>query len=338
MHQMKFKSRIKNRTNKAFFSTVLRINVLVLLVTIFSTSVYAENPKIGEPAKPQPAAPLITSQTHQDIKIEKPRPLLSENTPIKREIEIIDSLMFEKELEEEEEFMIPAEDIYQSWNNINVNPYSNIVIPDTFMVDLSSMTMPIDDEVIRITSKFGPRKRRMHKGIDLKVQVGDTIRAVCDGKVRVKRFEKRGYGYFLVLRHPNGMETVYGHLSKFLVEENDVVKAGQAIALGGNTGRSSGSHLHLETRLFGEALNPAEFFDFENKVMHIDSYVFHKGKTPVNKYTGNGTGKITYHRIKQGDTLGSIARKHGMTVNELCRLNKITTKTTLRIGRSLRCS
>ena len=114
-------------------------------------------------------------------------------------------------------------------------------MPDSCVIDCSTFVLPMDS-MTRVTSKYGPRRRRMHKGIDLKVQIGDTIRAAFDGKVRIKNFERRGYGYYLVIRHPNGLETVYGHLSKFLVGVNDIVRAGDPIALGGNTGRSTGSH------------------------------------------------------------------------------------------------
>lgn len=140
-------------------------------------------------------------------------------------------------------------------------------MPDSCVIDCSTFVLPMDS-MTRVTSKYGPRRRRMHKGIDLKVQIGDTIRAAFDGKVRIKNFERRGYGYYLVIRHPNGLETVYGHLSKFLVGVNDIVRAGDPIALGGNTGRSTGSHLHFETRFLGQAINPADIIDFENSIPH----------------------------------------------------------------------
>lgn len=341
MHPMKFdiEKRVERKRmgNSLFFSVTLGV---FLLFSSFATMQAATpSTKQTKNTKAQSSSKqLVANSTKEEVAIEKPRLLFAESSPIKREIEIIDSLVFAKEIEEEEEeFGIPAEDIYQTWNNQYVNPYKNIEIPDSFAVDLTSVVMPIDDEVIRITSKYGFRRTRMHRGIDLKVQVGDTIRSVCDGRVRVKQFERRGYGYYLVLRHSNGLETVYGHLSKFLVEENDNVKAGQAIALGGNTGRSTGSHLHFETRLFGEDMDPANLFDFDNKVMHVDTYVFNKNKVN-NKYTGKGTDKITYHRVKSGETLSVIARKHGVTVSQLCRLNKITTRTIIRAGRTLRCS
>lgn len=237
--------------------------------------------------------------------------------------------------------MFPAEELYGSdWDNRFVDPFrnKNIHFPDSCTIDCSSFILPVLNE-IKVTSVYGPRRRRMHRGIDLKVEVGDTIRVAFDGKIRIKNYERRGYGYYLVVRHPNGLETVYGHLSKFLVDENDIVRAGQPIALGGNTGRSTGSHLHFETRFLGQAINPAEIIDFENGVPHKDLYVFHNVKVngrSSNIYTSSNQ-QLVYHRVKSGDTLGAIAQRYGTSVSHLCQLNGIKSTTRLRIGQSLRC-
>lgn len=106
------------------------------------------------------------------------------------------------------------------------------------------------------TSNYGWRRRRMHRGVDLSLHIGDTIRAAFSGKVRLTRYERRGYGYYVIIRHGNGLETIYGHLSKFLVKPDQIVKVGEPIALGGNTGRSTGPHLHFETRYLGMDINP----------------------------------------------------------------------------------
>lgn len=245
-----------------------------------------------------------------------------------------------EELMERERLMFPADELYGShWDNTWVNPYAraNITFPDSANIDCSQFVIPIDGDV-RVTSKYGMRRRRMHRGIDLKVQVGDTIRAAFDGKIRMRSFERRGYGNYVVMRHPNGLETVYGHLSEFLVEENQIVRAGEPIGLGGNTGRSTGSHLHFETRILGIDINPAEIIDFENGVPHKDLYVFKNVKVngrSTNIYTSSDT-HFVYHRVKSGDTLGAIARRYGTNVSELCRINGIKSTTTLRIGQSLR--
>ena len=150
-----------------------------------------------------------------------------------------------------------------------------MTIPQTANIDVTGYVHPIKG---RVTSNYGyrPRFRRMHKGIDLGLSVGDTIVAAFDGKIRIAKFERRGYGYYLVIRHDNGLETVYGHLSRFLVKPDQYVRAGEPIALGGNTGRSTGPHLHFETRFMGLAINPAAIIDFENYVPHKDVFAFNK--------------------------------------------------------------
>lgn len=246
-----------------------------------------------------------------------------------------------EELEAMEDLEFPADELYGEWSNDWVDPFrgKKIDMPDSCRIDCSTFVLPLDT-MTYVTSKYGPRRRRMHRGIDLKVQKGDTIRAAFSGKIRIRNFERRGYGYYLVVRHPNGLETVYGHLSKFLVERDEIVKAGQPIGLGGNTGRSTGSHLHFETRFLGQAINPAEIIDFENSVPRQDIFVFRNVKINGRKsniYTSSNN-QMVYHRVKSGDTLGKIARMYGTTVNELCRLNGLKSTSTLRIGQSIRCS
>ena len=272
--------------------------------------------------------------------------LMADRVNIRKNMELKElATLSEIEMEEKENLMFPADELYGSnWENRWVDPFrgtAKVNFPDSFAIDCSSFVYPIAiDSMARITSKYGPRRRRLHKGIDLKVLKGDTIRAAFNGKVRIKAFERRGYGYYVVLRHPNGLETIYGHLSKILVEENQIVRAGETIGLGGNTGRSTGSHLHFETRFLGQAINPAEIIDFENGVPHQDTYVFHNIKINgrrSNIYTSS-SDRMVYHRVKSGDTLGKIARIYGTSVNELCRLNGLKSTSVLRIGQSIRCS
>jgi murein DD-endopeptidase MepM/ murein hydrolase activator NlpD len=245
------------------------------------------------------------------------------------------------ELVEAESLMYPADELYGSWDTLWVNPFrtkeKKIDFPDSFSIDCQSFIIPIDNP-LKVTSNYGPRRRRMHKGIDLKVQKGDTVRAAFDGKVRIKGYERRGYGYYLVLRHPNGLETVYGHLSKFLVSENDIVKAGTPIGLGGNTGRSTGAHLHFETRFLGQAINPNNIIDFETGIPHERYYTVYKNhfNKTGNIYTSTSE-RIVYHRIKKGESLSEIALLYHTTVAELCRLNGLTRTSKLRIGQTLRC-
>lgn len=282
--------------------------------------------------------------------------LYADGIKIKRDLSILKEIQEERVLSADE---IPAEELYGGiWNNRYVKAYGSVEnAPDTFTVNLNNYTMPTMGHV---TSNFGARGRRMHYGIDLKLQTGDTVYAAFDGKIRVRQYERRGYGYYLVLRHPNGLETVYGHLSKFLVNEEDVVKSGQAIGLGGNTGRSFGSHLHFEFRFLGQPINPRDIVDFDNKVCHKDSYTvtprtfnyaglssksaIRKGgnyasvSTRSSSATTNKYAAAKYHKVQSGDTLSRIAKKYGMSITQLCKLNSINTRTVLRAGKSLRVS
>lgn len=264
--------------------------------------------------------------------------LIARQAPIDKKLKSIDSLALQKQIRAEQS-EYPALSLYPNWNNQYVHAYGNAIIPDTYTIDLTGFHMPTPST--KITSPFGPRWRRMHNGLDLKVNIGDTIVAAFDGKVRIVKYERRGYGKYVVIRHDNGLETVYGHLSKQLVEENQLVKAGEVIGLGGNTGRSTGSHLHFETRFLGIAINPIYMFDFPKQDIVADTYTFRKAKG-VKRAGSHDTqvadGTIRYHKVKSGDTLSRIAKLRGVSVSTLCKLNRIKPTTTLRIGQVLRCS
>ena len=264
--------------------------------------------------------------------------LIARQAPIDKKLKTVDSLALQKQIRAEQS-EYPALSLYPNWNNQYVHAYGNAIIPDTYTIDLTGFHMPTPST--KITSPFGPRWRRMHNGLDLKVNIGDTIVAAFDGKVRIVKYERRGYGKYVVIRHDNGLETVYGHLSKQLVEENQLVKAGEVIGLGGNTGRSTGSHLHFETRFLGIAINPIYMFDFPKQDIVADTYTFRR--TQGSKRAGShdtqvADGTIRYHKVKSGDTLSRIAKVRGVSVSTLCKLNRIKPTTTLRIGQVLRCS
>ena len=264
--------------------------------------------------------------------------LIARQAPIDKKLKSVDSLALQKQIRAEQS-EYPALSLYPNWNNQYVHAYGNAIIPDTYTIDLTGFHMPTPST--KITSPFGPRWRRMHNGLDLKVNIGDTIVAAFDGKVRIVKYERRGYGKYVVIRHDNGLETVYGHLSKQLVEENQLVKAGEVIGLGGNTGRSTGSHLHFETRFLGIAINPIYMFDFPKQDIVADTYTFRKAigvKRAGSHDTQVADGTIRYHKVKSGDTLSRIAKLRGVSVSTLCKLNRIKPTTTLRIGQVLRCS
>ena len=232
--------------------------------------------------------------------------------------------------------IIPSDDMYPTWTNTVV--HYNSTLPDSFRIDLRNYVMPTPST--KITDIFGyrPNRRRVHQGLDIKVQTGDTIYAAFDGKVRITSYQRRGYGYYVVIRHNNGIETLYAHLSKRLVDANQNVKAGDPIGLGGNTGRSSGAHLHFETILMGKSLDPALMFDFKNQKMTGDSYMYRK---PGTKYVENGQVKIAgpekkYHKVKSGDTVEKIARKYGGSQRRIFELNGLKSNSIIRPGQQLR--
>lgn len=199
-------------------------------------------------------------------------------------------------------------------------------------------------EIARATSHFGPRRRRFHYGVDLAMPTGEPIYATFDGTVRISKFNK-SYGHLVVIRHTNGLETYYAHMSKRMVEPGDVVKAGETIGLCGNTGRSYGSHLHFEIRYMGNAMNPENVIDTKTRELISETLVltpssFRKVAKPG---TTNGSATVAhsssgaqYYKVRSGDTLSKIAKRNGTTVRKLCQLNGIKETTILSIGRRLR--
>ncbi len=288
--------------------------------------------------------------------------LLARQAPVDRKMKTVDTIML-RSIIVREEAESPAGELYANWDNKYAHRASEL--PENFKIDLRHFCMPTTSRVI--TSNFGSRWGRQHKGIDVKVYIGDTIRAAFSGKVRIVRYEGGGYGKYIVIRHNNGLETIYGHLSKQLVSENQEVRVGEAIGLGGNTGRSTGSHLHFETRLCGVALNPALMFDFREQDVTGDHYAFNRnsyesesatanrlrgkplsniaatgdssGDFGENNRTTKGQDKdMQYHKVAKGETLEKIARRRGVTIDDICRLNNIKKTTRLRPGQILRYS
>jgi murein DD-endopeptidase MepM/ murein hydrolase activator NlpD len=232
---------------------------------------------------------------------------------IQRQINALNSLMLQKMQQEEDPYAteedteMPAAGVYETWTNSRINPYQTpyYKLPDSVKIDLSQYVPPVETY---ITSPFGMRRYRFHYGTDLKLNVGDPVRCAFDGKVRITGYEAKGYGNYVVVRHSNGLETVYGHLSKILVSENQQMKAGEMLGLGGSTGRSTGPHLHFETRYLGNAINPAKLFDFTYHTPYNDQYVITKhgsfdyqfGKVPASsaykKYVARKGKKSTSKR------------------------------------------
>ena len=263
----------------------------------------------------------------------------------------------------------------EDWNSDSPNPFRVGLdqLPDRislWLVDsLGAYKCP---NQVRVFSKFGYRHSRRHMGVDLPLRTGDPVYAAFSGKVRVSK-RMRGYGNIVIIRHENGLETFYAHLSQLIANVGDWVDAGQVIGLGGSTGRSTGPHLHFETRYRGYAFDPQWLIDFQTGTLRHRLFVLRK------KYLDAGSRYVPesdveedeinvadardiavadsvaavrkaeearraaaaaaarYYTIKSGDTLGKIASRNGTTVKALCRLNQgLTPTTTLRVGRRIR--
>ncbi len=235
--------------------------------------------------------------------------LLARQAPIDKRMRAIDSISLHRMLPgsgilpmPEYSIDAPSAALYPEWNNEHGRDFG-VALPTEYKIDLRNFCMPCDSRMV--TSRYGYRKqfRRNHYGTDMKLYVGDTVRAAFNGKIRIVDYERAGYGNYVVIRHENGLETVYGHLSKHLVRENQSVRAGEPIGLGGNTGRSTGSHLHFETRLLGQYINPELLFDFEAQDARGDFYVYRsKGKGSL---IGNPHHAATPVPMMAQDNMGS---------------------------------
>lgn len=274
--------------------------------------------------------------------------MLARQNRIQEQIKVEETQRFAQGLYDEVE---PEPDIYtEGWDSGLVNPYNPDDVPNTKVIDVLGYRMPVDGNYVTSHYGYRPAFGRYHKGVDLRCAVGDTVRAAFSGKVRLTKFERSGFGFYVILRHENGLETVYGHLSRFLVKPDQYVEAGTPIALSGNTGRSTGPHLHFETRYMGYAINPEAIFDFENRVTHTDSYTFNKSSyqntrsySPRRYTASKGTStnyKGSYKKgrhsskssrysqrrtytVQNGDNLSKIAKRNGVTVAQLKKMNGI---------------
>ena len=289
------------------------------------------------------AQTITTKSPHSDAH----KQLLANQAKTKDQIRLVEKNTFIDLIDDIE----PEPDIYtEGWNSKAVNPFKESEVPDSKLIDVTGYFMPVPGHV---TSNYGYRARfgRMHKGIDLAIKSNDTIYAAFDGKVRLTNYEAKGYGNYVIIRHPNGLETVYGHLNKHLVKPDQVVKAGDPIGLGGSTGRSTGPHLHFETRFMGYAINPAAIFDFANHTTHTDQYMFDKktytkarNYAPAstlakaekeNPYRAGSAEKNTY-TVRKGDTLSSIAKAYGVSTTTLRKLNSMQSSDVIKIGQVLK--
>ena len=244
------------------------------------------------------------------------------------------------------------------WNTEKISPYRDSValssiptaVPISLVDSLRSYRYPIKG---RITSHYGLRRKVNHNGIDIALKVGDTICSAFDGRVRFSKATDTGYGTLVIVRHDNGIETYHGHLSKRLVEAGERVVAGQPIALGGNSGRSTGPHLHFECRYMGQSFDPERIIDFRTGDLRREELLLKRSYFSIySKYEQDWNGEKAladadkkeaelsaerrYYKVRPGDYLGLIAKRNYTSVAAICRLNGIKADAVLPIGKVLR--
>ncbi|MFN8429947.1 MAG: M23 family metallopeptidase [Spirosomataceae bacterium] len=323
-----------------------------------------------------------TKENREGIKIEPLReinPIVHEDTS-----SIDEGELMTVEIEEYAQFqgadsMVRVASYFSVWDTRSLDPYGldpkefDEIVPIKLYDPAEGRNWAPVLDISKVTSHFGWRGRRWHKGTDLDLETGDKVYAPFDGIVRIAGVHS-GYGRTLILRHYNGLETLYGHLSKINFEANTLVKAGEEIARGGNTGRSSGSHLHYETRYEGNQFDPENIYNFSTNPMQIRGQEFvlspkvfdylRGGKSRVNNaISGNpeSAGSIDpnvdeaediadddeeevpvkvekkiWYRVKPGDTLIEIARKYHTSVGEIARMNKISSYRKIYSGLKIR--
>ncbi|KAA0988713.1 M23 family metallopeptidase [Dyadobacter aurulentus] len=349
---------------------------LLMIVCLISWNTQAQergkfrrNPKInqsGNNANEGPVSKAAVPQPEDEYEVEtsnlrfqnqfepvKPlNPTVNEDTTTIDEgdtevVEVVDSLQVGDE-------WVKAAEYYVIWDARTINPYGLNPLEFDEPVDLTLYNEALNRkwstpmEKTPTTSNFSYRWGRWHNGTDLDLETGDTVRSTFDGMVRIVAWDGSGYGRFVVVRHYNGLETLYGHLSKQTVESGQVVKAGEMIGLGGNTGRSSGSHLHYENRYEGNPFDPRHIFDWDNKTIKSDHFILTssvwdhlRGKSNKSEFESGDAAPVAYrrsvlHKVRPGDTLGAIAERYGVSISSIARRNRMSARSTLRIGQKLR--
>ncbi|MPR36368.1 peptidoglycan DD-metalloendopeptidase family protein [Salmonirosea aquatica] len=320
-----------------------------------TTETYNPNFPVIEPKRePEVDFKVETSTIQFQSQFEPAKPLnpvVNEDTTTIDEgetevLEVVDSMQIGDE-------WVKIADYYVIWDSRAINPYGMDPLEFNETIDLK-LYDPAENrfwntpvEGPRITSNFGFRWGRWHAGTDIDLETGDPVYSTYDGMVRVVGWDGNGYGRFVMVRHYNGLETLYGHMSKPLVESGQIVKAGDILGLGGSTGRSSGSHLHYENRYEGNPFDSKYIFDWEKQQVRSDHFTltsqvwdYKRGGRPA-KNEFEESEKPVYvrtmlHRVRSGETLSSIASRYGLNVSALAKLNRISTRSTLHIGQKLR--
>jgi murein DD-endopeptidase MepM/ murein hydrolase activator NlpD len=326
---------------KSGLKTLHKIFIIISLLAVTSTSL---NASVWDEKKPG-----------DDKKAKKAK---DDTSAVNTNIAKINEDCNDEEEADTVQFLFPSNDLYASWDTTMAHPYN---FHEAFKVDSVEIDLvtPGDGGFYipfkgNVTSEYGWRRRRPHYGTDIDLVTGDTVVAAFDGMVRIAKV-CHGYGNCIIVRHTNGLETVYGHLSQMNVTPGQVVKAGELIGLGGNTGRSTGDHLHWELRYLGQAIDAQDVVDFVKGQLKDNCFVLRKSDV-VAKYdlralkgrhkrdVGLTKAELAYakktgnklHKIKQGDTLGYIAKRYHTTVSALCKKNKLKPTSTLRLGQLIK--
>ncbi len=265
-----------------------------------------------------------------------------------------ESLLDLSETPDTNQILFPSHDLYSSWDSNIAHPYNFDEVFKCDSVILTLIQFNDNNFVLpyrgNLTSLFGWRKYRPHYGTDIDLEIGDEVVSAFDGMVRLAKYYQ-GYGNCVIIRHNNGLETVYAHLSRILVESGQKLDAGTIIGLGGNTGHSYGSHLHFEIRYLGQALDTQDFIDFENGILKSNTFVLRKSDVE-NKYDlralharhkhdlgiakSKKDNKHGYYKIKSGDSLSRIAKLKKTNVKSLCRKNGLLINSKLRVGQRIK--
>lgn len=262
----------------------------------------------------------------------------------------------QEETPDSTQILFPSHDLYASWDTNTAHPYN---FNEAFKEDSVAIVLTQGEDNCFVlpykgglTSLFGWRRYRPHYGTDIDLETGDSVVACFDGMVRVAKYY-HGYGNCVIIRHNNGLETVYGHMSKLLVESGQKVDAGTLIGLGGNTGHSYGSHLHFEIRYLGQALDTQDFIDYEKGELKSNIFVLrksdvenkydlralhtrHRADLMARKKGGKYSTKGGLYKVRSGDTLGAIARRNHTTVKILCKKNGLKPTSKLKVGQRLK--
>jgi len=278
---------------------------------------------------------------------------------------------------ENDTVLIPCNDLYQnSWGGANTRPRTNMLNKNQNYIlplqinDSDNFVFPTVHKTY-VCSPYGIRSGRMHTGMDIKQQLGDSIVAAWDGVVRMANKSYYAYGGTVVIRHYNGLETLYAHLSKIYVNENQTIKAGELIGYAGRTGRATTEHLHFETRFLYEYFDPRLIIDFNTFALKTDTLYIVRGKflsnllddidnnideqlfdseiiadnseeeshSSVQEKTNINTinaQQAAFYTVKKGDTLYSISKRYNVSINVICKLNNITQESILQIGQKLK--